>query len=283
MRLSITALCLLLLNLKSLALAEDANTNLIAQPELTSKAKKVVPNNKPAENSSNGDDDRENDGESGYEKDDDDEKVNDLTVKKSGNTKIPQNDGADTVDGVDISKTMPKKEEPIDTTVETPESVEEPNQEDSAKGVNDSNNAFIEASKDVTEHLYNAISGMATANITLDAWKNQSWANKTPREVVDMIENEIFIMLNDKYVHFIFIAMSLISVMFTLYVAQQIIEHPKGAISKFCRCTIACLRIVCCPIYTILCCPCCTTKKNRPNTKEYSHLPLHDENESKIN
>jgi hypothetical protein len=285
MRLNLTALCLLLLNLQCRVLADDAKNDLVEEPKHTAISKTLGQNvqhetsNNVDSNSSENDDEGENDNGAG----DEDTKIDESSSETAGNTDIVSESNAenptDTIEPEIIVTKAEKKIVPkqnIVTAVEASESLEESNRESSTNSINDSTHAFIETSKDVTAQLYNAISGIATTNITMDAWKNQTWANKTPREVVDMIENEINIMFHDKYVHIVIISMGLMSILFTLYVVQQIIEHPTGVLSKFCRCTIACLRILCCPLYTILCCPCCTTKKNRPNTKEYSHLPLHD-------
>ena len=285
MRLNLAALCLLLFALQSRALAEDAKNNLVEEPKQTSKTKTVVQNVQhetrkiAVGHSSANDDENEDDDKAGDD---------DTSIKESPPSETAENAdiAPESIAEVNTESTEPEiivtkqkqnvPEPNIVTSVETSESFEEKNNESNTNSSNDSTHAFIDTTKDATAQLYNAISGIATTNITMDAWKNQTWANKTPREVVDMIENEINTMLHDKYVHFVVITMSIVSILLTLYIVQQIIENPDGVMSKFCRCTIACLRILCCPLYTIVCCPCCRTNKKRPNAKEYSHLPLHD-------
>ena len=297
MRLNLTALCLLLLNLQCRVLADDTKNDAVEKPKHTTNTKTIAPNvehetsnhgnsNLPANDDDENSGDENSGDENGGNVGNDDTKMAESPVATSmndGNTATTSTKSIDPKKlGTKPEQNVPKQS--VETALETSESLEENNHDSGTKSYNDSTHAFIETSKDVTAQLYNAISGIATTtNITMDAWKNQTWANKTPREVVDMIENEINVMFHDKYVHFIIITMGLLSILFTLYVVQQIIEHPKGILSKFCRCTIACLRIICCPLYTILCCPCCTTKKNRPNTKEYSHLPLHENDTTKKN
>jgi hypothetical protein len=288
MKLNLTVLCLLLLNLQCRALADDAKNDLVEERKHPTKAKATVPpegsNNNVDSNISGNNDHDENDDDA--VDDDNSVKSKESSSEIAGESDIlPESNAATPKDSVDPEKNVAKPQKIVpkqsfETAIETSKSFEEDNRESSNNAnTNDSTNVESEKSKDITTQLYNAISGIATTNITMDAWKNQTWANKSPREVVDMIENEINIMLRDRYVHFVFITMGLVSLLLTLYIVQQIIEHPRGVISKFCRCTIACIRILCCPLYTILCCPCCTTKKNR-NTKEYSHLPLHDVNDA---
>lgn len=282
MRLNATVLCFLLFSIQRLAIADDVENDLVAEPTGKGTTKEgtvitpahVQPENvdKIESNASASDGVDEANDDVGGSENDEDETTKEVPVPTEGKGKVVPST-MDTNERPDIpDRVKAKPVQPVVTTVETPESDEEPDHESNGQ-------KFIDSSKEVGEKLYNAISGIATTNITIDvdAWKNQTWANKTPREVVDIIEREITMMFHDKYVHFIIITMSLLSIWFTLYVVQQIIENPNGALSKFCRCTIACLRILCCPIYTILCCPCCASKKNRPNTKEYSHLPLHDD------
>ena len=299
MRLNLTALCLLLLNLQCRALADVAKKSLDEGSKQVSKASMDVHTGPNVQTNSedNSEDEKSDEGEDEDENDDDDDNEDktdgdgdgegDATKVKQTTAKVDENADME----LESNAVNPSEDNESDVIVSKPklnvvkavksaEVLDETDQKSETNDKSDSTHAFIDTSKEVTAQLYNAISGIATTNITMDAWKNQTWANKTPREVVDMIEHEFKIMLHDKYVHFIVFTMGILSILFTLYVVQQVIEHPSGSLSKFCRCTIACLRILCCPIYTILCCPCCTNKKNRPNTKEYSHLPLHDVNDA---
>lgn len=176
--------------------------------------------------------------------------------------------------------------ETIVTSVETKEGMEAlPSGNGDSNESNEANDVknVIGSSVDATTALLKqTITDIAAINISMDAWRNQTWANKSPREVVDLIETEFNNMYHDRYVHVVFISMGITSLLFTLYVVQQIFEHPQGMVAKFCRCSVACIRILLCPIYTILCCPCCgsrNNKKNRPNASKYSHVPVEDDEE----
>jgi hypothetical protein len=226
--------------------------------------------------------DGESDGEHGDESDDKDSKK--MSQEKIDNNEAPakseksiQPANEKTVKKTPIPEvTASKPHNTINTEVDTSKSLE------TSDIMNDSNSETTNTLLETSKQFINTISGMATNNNTFDAWREQSWANKTPREFVDMLETEMSIMFRDKYVHFVVLTMSIMCISFTLYVVHQMTEHPKGMLSRLCRCSVACLRIICCPLYTILCCPCCTSK-NRPNTKEYSHLPTHEINDSKKN
>lgn len=106
-------------------------------------------------------------------------------------------------------------------------------------------------------------------------WKDQDWANKTPKEVADLAETEALRMMEDKYVPLIVIAMTIVSTAFTLFVAQQMVENPNGIIAKFCRCMVAISRIVCYPFRLLLCC--CSSSSGRSRDRR-THEVLRNRN-----
>lgn len=89
--------------------------------------------------------------------------------------------------------------------------------------------------------------------VIANPWKKQAWANKTPLEVAELASAEADNLLHDKYVPLVAAVISLVSFAFMLLVVQQIIENPNGALAKICRCTVACVRILCWPV-RFLCC-----------------------------
>ena len=94
-------------------------------------------------------------------------------------------------------------------------------------------------------------------NITSTAqqqWSEQEWTNKTPQELAELAEHEAEEMLQDKYVIFVIVVMSIVASAFTLFVAQQMVENPQGCTAKICRCWVAIFRILCCPLRMLCCC-----------------------------
>jgi hypothetical protein len=213
-----------------------------------------------------------------------------FNAKKFVPSRSPTLPNVDSIENVKAKTKTDRTKTPTNNVVDTKASIEKVNDttKDNVEKII-TPNILLETSKNITGKLKNVISGLATTNITYDAWKNQTWANKTPLEVVTILETEMNHMIHDKYVHFVAITLCIVSLCFTLYTVQQIIEHPNGLLSKLCRCTIGCLRILCCPMYTIFCCSsycCCCfqhNKKNRPNSNDYLHLPTHEVEVSKKN
>jgi hypothetical protein len=109
-------------------------------------------------------------------------------------------------------------------------------------------------------------------------WKKQDWANKTPKEIEEMAEAEVSKMLNDKYVPLVAVTMALVSFAFTLIVVQQIIENPNGCLTKLCKCTVGCFRIIIWPIAYLFCC-CCSKGGFDSGRRAHDHRPLRADDE----
>jgi hypothetical protein len=92
--------------------------------------------------------------------------------------------------------------------------------------------------------------------------------------VLGILENDEKEMMQDKYVPVVVLATLLVSFMFLLFVAQQMIENPHGCCGKLCRCIIGFLRILCCPCRT-LCCSCCGSSRAKDRR---THELISDEN-----
>jgi len=88
-------------------------------------------------------------------------------------------------------------------------------------------------------------------------WHKEDWANKTPQELEALALDETDKILHDKYVPLVATAVALVCFSFMLVVVQQLVENPNGCLSKACKCTVACLRILSWPIRMILCCGLC--------------------------
>jgi hypothetical protein len=118
---------------------------------------------------------------------------------------------------------------------------------------------YTKKEKDIDDTEYVAPKDIAMEGSTDDEviatqWKNKEWANKTPKQIVELAQSETDKMLHDKYVPLVASAICLVSIAFTLIVVQQMVENPNGAVAKICRCTVAFIRILCWPIKMMFCC-----------------------------
>lgn len=103
----------------------------------------------------------------------------------------------------------------------------------------------------------------------------QEWAEKTKLEKAEAEWDDI---RKDRNVKIVSIVFGVTGFLLLVFVAHQLIENPDGIFGKLCRCVLACVGILCCPIRAL----CCRTARardrrthqlvtNEPGTYGYSH------------
>ena len=103
----------------------------------------------------------------------------------------------------------------------------------------------------------------------------KEWEEKTNIEKVEAEWDEI---RRDKNVKIVSIVFGVTGFLLIIFVAHQLIENPDGCFGKVCRCTLACIRIICWPCRA-LCCRSARARDRRthqlvnhePGTYGYSH------------
>ena len=89
------------------------------------------------------------------------------------------------------------------------------------------------------------------------------WTN----DPLKQLETTADAMIKDRNVRIAVIVLSVVAVCFMLCIAQQMLENPDGCCASLCRCSVACVRLVCC---------CCCRRSKRPHHHrisdyEYTH------------
>lgn len=95
---------------------------------------------------------------------------------------------------------------------------------------------------------------------------HSDWADYTPKEMEVIIKEEIDAIEHDKYVRMISVSLAIISFLFMLFIAQQMIENPNGYCAKICRIAVGLVRCLLYPIYICICCKCFCFRRRRHHT-----------------